>query len=295
MTSRNQGHKWLTLAAMCFGLFLIMLDNTIVNVALPSIQRELDASPSMLEWTINAYVLSFAVLIMLGGKLGDRFGRKKLFLVGPRLIFTAMSVACALAPSIEYLVAFRALQGVGGALMNPLTLSIIVAAFPRRELGTAIGIWAGISARRPGDRPGARRRAGGARQLVGHLLDQRAGGHRRRPGHDLGRRRVARPDQPHPRPARGSPSSRAASSCWSGASSRPTTTLGLDLHHRLPGRGRRGPPGLRRLGGPHARARWCRSEFFKSRRLQRARSCWWPSSASRSSASSTSSPSTSRT
>ena len=76
MTSRNQGHKWLTLAAMCFGLFLIMLDNTIVNVALPSIQRELDATPSMLEWTINAYVLSFAVLIMLGGKLGDRFGRK---------------------------------------------------------------------------------------------------------------------------------------------------------------------------------------------------------------------------
>jgi MFS family permease len=75
MSSRAQGHKWLTLAAMCFGLFLIMLDNTIVNVALPSIQRELDASPSQLEWTINAYVLSFAVLIMLGGKLGDRFGR----------------------------------------------------------------------------------------------------------------------------------------------------------------------------------------------------------------------------
>ena len=84
MTSRNQGHKWLTLAAMCFGLFLIMLDNTIVNVALPSIQRELDASPSTLEWTINAYVLSFAVLIMLGGKLGDRFGRKKPVPGGPR-------------------------------------------------------------------------------------------------------------------------------------------------------------------------------------------------------------------
>jgi EmrB/QacA subfamily drug resistance transporter len=145
MTARAQGHKWLTLAAMCFGLFLIMLDNTIVNVALPSIQRELDASPSQLEWTINAYVLSFAVLIMLGGKLGDRFGRKKLFLVG-LAIFTAMSVACALAPTIEWLVAFRAGQGVGGALMNPLTLSILVAAFPRQELGTAIGIWAGVSA-----------------------------------------------------------------------------------------------------------------------------------------------------
>ena len=140
-----QGRKWLTLAAMCFGLFLIMLDNTIVNVALPSIQRQLDASPSMLEWTINAYVLAFAVLIMLGGKLGDRFGRKKMFLVG-LTIFTAMSAACALAPTAEWLVAFRTGQGVGGALMNPLTLSIIVAAFPRKELGTAIGIWAGISA-----------------------------------------------------------------------------------------------------------------------------------------------------
>ena len=145
VTSRNQGHKWLTLAAMCFGLFLIMLDNTIVNVALPSIQRDLDASPSTLEWTINAYVLAFAVLIMLGGKLGDRFGRKRLFLVG-LAIFTAMSAACALAPTAEWLVAFRAGQGVGGALMNPLTLSIIVAAFPRKELGTAIGVWAGISA-----------------------------------------------------------------------------------------------------------------------------------------------------
>jgi EmrB/QacA subfamily drug resistance transporter len=145
MTARVQGHKWLTLAAMCFGLFLIMLDNTIVNVALPSIQHDLHASPSALEWTINAYVLSFAVLIMLGGKLGDRFGRKRLFLVGLG-IFTGFSIACAMAPSIEWLVGFRALEGVGGALMNPLTLSIIVATFPRRELGTAIGIWAGISA-----------------------------------------------------------------------------------------------------------------------------------------------------
>jgi EmrB/QacA subfamily drug resistance transporter len=145
MTSRAQGHQWWTLAAMCFGLFLIMLDNTVVNVALPSIQRELHADPSTLEWTINAYVLSFAVLILLGGKLGDRFGRKRLFLIG-LLIFTGMSVACALAPSAEWLVAFRAGQGVGGAIMNPLTLSILVATFDRSLLGTAIGIWAGISA-----------------------------------------------------------------------------------------------------------------------------------------------------
>jgi EmrB/QacA subfamily drug resistance transporter len=140
-----RGDKWWTLAAMCFGLFLIMLDNTIVNVALPSIQRQLHASPSTLEWTINAYVLSFAVLILVGGKLGDRFGRKRIFLVG-LLIFTAMSAACALAPTAGWLVAFRAGQGVGGALMNPLTLSILVATFDQRQLGTAIGIWAGISA-----------------------------------------------------------------------------------------------------------------------------------------------------
>jgi EmrB/QacA subfamily drug resistance transporter len=145
MTSRARGHQWWTLAAMCFGLFLIMLDTTIVNVALPSIQRQLDASPSTLEWTINAYVLSFAVLILLGGKLGDRFGRKRVFLVG-LAIFTVMSAACALAPTAGWLVAFRVGQGVGGALMNPLTLSILVATFDRDRLGTAIGIWAGISA-----------------------------------------------------------------------------------------------------------------------------------------------------
>jgi EmrB/QacA subfamily drug resistance transporter len=145
MMTSVQGRKWWTLAAMCFGLFLIMLDNTIVNVGLPSIQRDLDASPSTLEWTINAYVLSFAVLILLGGKLGDRFGRKRMFLVG-LAIFTVMSAACALAPDASWLVAFRAGQGVGGALMNPLTLSILVATFEPRQLGTAIGIWAGISA-----------------------------------------------------------------------------------------------------------------------------------------------------
>ena len=88
-------HKWWTLAAMCFALFMIMLDNTVVNVALPSIQRDLNTTPENLEWTINAYFLSFAALILLGGKLGDRFGRKKIFLVG-LAIFTLSSAACAL-------------------------------------------------------------------------------------------------------------------------------------------------------------------------------------------------------
>jgi EmrB/QacA subfamily drug resistance transporter len=145
MTTRRTGSKWWTLAAMCFALFMIMVDNTVVNVALPSIQHSLHASPAALEWTINSYVLAFAVLIMVGGKLGDRFGRKRMFLVG-LIVFTLGSAACALAPTDGWLVAFRALQGVGGALMSPLSLSIIVAAFPRRQVGTAIGFWAGISA-----------------------------------------------------------------------------------------------------------------------------------------------------
>ncbi len=118
----------LTLFAMCFGLFMIMLDNTIVNVALPSIQRELHVTPETLAWTVNAYVVAFASLILLGGKLGDRFGRRRMFVVG-LVLFTTASAACALSASAGALVAFRAVQGCGAALMNPLSLSILVAPF----------------------------------------------------------------------------------------------------------------------------------------------------------------------
>jgi EmrB/QacA subfamily drug resistance transporter len=134
----------LTLFAMCFGLFMIMLDNTIVNVALPSIQRELHASPETLAWTVNAYVVPFAALILLGGKLGDRFGRRRMFVAG-LAIFTAASAACALSTTAEALVAARAVQGTGAALMNPLSLSILVATFPEERLSAAVGVWAGIS------------------------------------------------------------------------------------------------------------------------------------------------------
>jgi EmrB/QacA subfamily drug resistance transporter len=141
---QHENHKWWTLFAMCFALFMIMLDNTIVNVALPSIQHDLKPTPENLEWTVNAYILVFATLILLGGKLGDRFGRKRIFLVG-LLIFTLSSAACALAQSDTQLITFRAVQGIGGALLNPLSLSILVAVFPRKQLPQAIGIWAGIS------------------------------------------------------------------------------------------------------------------------------------------------------
>jgi EmrB/QacA subfamily drug resistance transporter len=116
-----------------------------VNVALPSIQRSLSASTSSLEWTVNAYTLSFAVLLVTGGRLGDLFGRRKIFLAGV-VIFASASAAIGFSPSDTWLVAWRAVQGTGAALMMPATLSIITNAFPPEERGKAIGTWAGVSA-----------------------------------------------------------------------------------------------------------------------------------------------------
>ncbi|MDQ2939909.1 MAG: MFS transporter [Actinomycetota bacterium] len=141
----DANRKWWTLGAMCFALFMIMLDNTVVNVALPSIQRDLGASISGLEWTINGYTLSFAVLLATGGRLGDIFGRRRMFIAGV-VIFTLSSATAGFAPDTLSLVVSRVAQGVGGALMMPGTLSIITDAFPAEERGKAIGTWAGVSA-----------------------------------------------------------------------------------------------------------------------------------------------------
>ncbi|HLM26452.1 MAG TPA: MFS transporter [Thermoleophilaceae bacterium] len=142
----NEGNRrWWTLGAMCFALFMIMLDNTVVNVALPSIQRDLDASISSLEWTVNAYTLTFAVLLVTGGRLGDILGRRRMFLFGV-VVFAASSAAIGLSPDQAWLVAGRAAQGIGAAFMMPGTLSIISNAFPPEERGKAIGTWAGVSA-----------------------------------------------------------------------------------------------------------------------------------------------------
>jgi EmrB/QacA subfamily drug resistance transporter len=141
----EENKKWWTLGAVSFGLFMIMLDNTIVNVALPSIQRELHIGISELEWVVNGYALTFAVLMLTGGKLADLFGRRFIFIVG-LVIFTGASLACGLAPNANFLIGARVVQGVGSALMNPATLSIITATFPPRQRGMAIGIWAGVSA-----------------------------------------------------------------------------------------------------------------------------------------------------
>jgi EmrB/QacA subfamily drug resistance transporter len=140
-----ENRKWWTLGAVSFGLFMIMLDNTVVNVALPSIQSDLGVSQAGLEWVVNAYALTFGVLLLSGGKLADLLGRRTIFIAG-LVIFTASSLACGLAGSSETLVAARTVQGVGAALMNPATLSIITATFPPRQRGMAIGIWAGVSA-----------------------------------------------------------------------------------------------------------------------------------------------------
>ena len=137
--------KWWTLGAMCFALFMIMLDNTVVNVALPSIQNDLHSSLSNLEWTVNGYTLSFAVLLATGGRLGDIFGRRRGFLIGVSL-FAISSATAGLAPSTSWLVASRVVQGIGAAFMMPATLSIVTNVFEPHERGKAIGTWAGVSA-----------------------------------------------------------------------------------------------------------------------------------------------------
>jgi EmrB/QacA subfamily drug resistance transporter len=133
-----------TLALVSAALFMVTLDNLVVTTALPSIHRELGGGIDSLEWTVNAYTLSFAVLLLTGAALGDRFGRRRMFSVG-LIVFTLGSAAAALAPGIGALVAARAVQGAGGALVTPLTLTLLSEAFPAGRRGVALGIWSGIS------------------------------------------------------------------------------------------------------------------------------------------------------
>jgi EmrB/QacA subfamily drug resistance transporter len=142
-TSHSRNRAW-TLAIVSIGLFMVVLDNLVVSVALPSIHRELGASIQSLEWTVNAYVLSYAVLLLTGAALGDRLGRKRMFIAGIAL-FTTASAAAAVAPTMGLLIAARAVQGVGGAIVTPLTLTLLAAAFPPERRGLALGVWSGIS------------------------------------------------------------------------------------------------------------------------------------------------------
>src|SRR5580765_8561790 len=133
-----------TFAISSVALFMTTLDNLVVTTALPVIHKDLHASLSGLEWTVNAYTLTFAVLLITGAALGDRFGRRRMFVVG-LTIFTAGSAAAALAPSIDVLIAARAVQGLGGAIVLPLTLTILSAAVPAERRGLVLGAWGGIS------------------------------------------------------------------------------------------------------------------------------------------------------
>jgi EmrB/QacA subfamily drug resistance transporter len=133
-----------TFAITSVALFMTTLDNLVVTTALPVIRNDLNASLSGLEWTVNAYTLTFAVLLITGAALGDRFGRRRLFVLGLG-IFTLASAAAALAPSIEVLIAARALQGLGGAIVTPLTLTILSAGVPKERRGLVLGAWGGIS------------------------------------------------------------------------------------------------------------------------------------------------------
>ncbi len=140
----NDNVKWFTLAAGCIALFMAILDNLVVNVALPTISEDFSPSGTQLQWIISAYTLVFASLQITAGGLGDRFGRKRYFLIGV-VIFTATSGLAALVNSTEWLIIARAVQGLGAAFIMPLSLSLISAAFPPEERGKALGIWTAIS------------------------------------------------------------------------------------------------------------------------------------------------------
>ncbi|WP_406261520.1 DHA2 family efflux MFS transporter permease subunit [Actinacidiphila glaucinigra] len=142
LTLGGASGRWV-LAAVVLGSGMTLLDGTVVNVALPTIGKDLGATLAGLQWTINAYTLTLAALILLGGSLGDRFGRRKLFMIGT-VWFALASLLCGIAPSIEMLIGARALQGVGGALLTPGSLALIQASFASRDRARAIGVWSGL-------------------------------------------------------------------------------------------------------------------------------------------------------
>ncbi|GAA1863543.1 DHA2 family efflux MFS transporter permease subunit [Asanoa iriomotensis] len=141
---RPAGNPWLVLVTLCLGFFMILLDTTIVNIAIPDMSTSLDASLDQILWIINAYVLVYAVLLITAGRLGDIFGPKRLFVIG-LVVFTAASAACGLAGSPEQLIVFRVVQGVGGALLTPQTLATITVIFPPDKRGVAFGVWGSVA------------------------------------------------------------------------------------------------------------------------------------------------------
>ncbi|MFI2258861.1 MFS transporter [Streptomyces tubercidicus] len=144
MPELSRRRRLLVLAICCMSLLIVSLDNTILNVALPSIQHDLNASVAGMQWTIDAYTLVLAALLMLAGSTADRLGRRRIFMIG-LVVFAAGSLLCSLAPSLEWLVVFRMVQAVGGSMLNPVAMSIITNTFTEpRERARAIGAWGGV-------------------------------------------------------------------------------------------------------------------------------------------------------
>ena len=141
-TSEGHPRRWAILAVLVVSLLIVVLDNTVLNIALPTIQKDLQATPAELVWSIDSYILVFAALLFTWGVLGDRYGRKRVLVIG-MVIFAIGSAASAFASTPEMLIGFRALMGLGGAAVMPTTLAIITVVFPPYERGKAIGAWAG--------------------------------------------------------------------------------------------------------------------------------------------------------
>jgi MFS family permease len=142
--SRLRGNPWAILVTLSLGFFMTLLDLTIVNIAIPDMVSALDASLDEILWVVNAYVLVLAVLLITAGRLGDLRGQRNLFAAGV-VVFTLASLACGLAPNPSLLIAFRAVQGVGAALLMPQTMAIIIGTFPADRRGTALGIWGAVA------------------------------------------------------------------------------------------------------------------------------------------------------
>ena len=140
----QRGNKWWTLVAVCLGTFMLLLDITIVNVALPDIQTALHSSFSDLQWVVDAYALTLAAFLLTAGSLADMYGRRLMYLVG-LVIFTAASVLCGFAVSTLMLELSRALQGVGGAIMFAVSLALLADAFRGKDRGTAFGVWGAVT------------------------------------------------------------------------------------------------------------------------------------------------------
>jgi EmrB/QacA subfamily drug resistance transporter len=136
--------KWMVLIAACLGLGMLMVDSFVVNVALPAMSRDLNASVDSVQWVVSGYVLMLAVLPIAAGRIGDIFGRREIYLVG-LVMFIGASAACSLAGDLYVLIGFRVVQGAGAAIMQPTTLSIVMNAFPPQERGLAVGVWGGVS------------------------------------------------------------------------------------------------------------------------------------------------------